>query len=253
MRMARVLLVATLFSASAILLQAQSAMRPNGQQAADALVAAANESRAAQGLPPLREDPELTNAAFRHAQRMVAASALSHQFSGEPGLIVRVQQAGVRCSTVAENVAAGPSANRIHNEWMHSPAHRANLLDPRLNAIGVAVIEDHGMLFAVEDFAREVSALNTSQQVQQVASLLEARGLAVQPDSLAHAYCNGSPANSRPLPHLIMRYSTTDLSRLPAQVQQGIDSGHFHSARITACNAAEENGFRAYQIVLLLY
>lgn len=234
--------------------QAVAAMSATEQQAAAALVTAANQDRASEGLPLLREDPDLTAAAWRHAQRMVQAGTLSHRLDGEADLIQRVQQAGVHCSTVAENIASGPSAGRINNEWMHSTSHRANLLDPRVNAIGVGVVEDHGTLFAVEDFAREVTAWTPPQQERQVASLLQARGLQVeQGHSVARAYCNGTLAHSHPMPRLIMRYSTTDLGRLPAQVEQGIRSGRFRSAAVAACNPANENGFSAYQIVVLLY
>lgn len=231
-----------------------NAMTPAEQRAANALVAAANEDRTPFHLQTLRDDPILTRAAWLHAQRMVDSGTLSHRLPGEPGLIVRIQNAGVRCSTVAENVAEGPSAGAINNEWMHSPSHRANLLDPRLNAIGVAVVERRGELYAVEDFAHEVRSLTRVQQEAQVASLLQREGLQVETGgSIAAAYCNGSPRRQQPLPKLVMRYSTTDLSMLPRQIQQGIRSRIYVRAVVGACSEANENGFNAYQIVILLY
>jgi hypothetical protein len=50
-----------------------------------------------------------------------------------------------------------------------------------------------------------------------------------------------------------MKYSTTDLSHLPQKVEQGITSGSYHRAVVGACGAANQNGFTAYQIVILLY
>ncbi len=185
---------------------------------------------------------------------MVQSGTLSHQLPGEPDLIVRVQQAGVHCSTVAENVAEAPTARQINDEWMHSEAHRANLLDPRVNAVGIAVIKNRGELFAVQDFAREMTALTPRQQERQVASLLSSRGLQVEDNNaLARNYCDSSPSRRRPLPKLVMRYSTTDLSQLPQQVAQGIASGSYHRAVVAACAPANENGFTAYQMVILLY
>jgi hypothetical protein len=160
----------------------------------------------------------------------------------------------VRCNTVAENVAQAPTAQQINNEWMHSSSHRANLLDPRVNAVGIAVVKQHGELYAVEDFAHEIGSLSRSQQEQQVASLLRARSLQVQTGgALVDSYCGGAPARQRPLPKLVMRYSTTDLSRLPEQVEQGMRMGSFHRAVVGACAASSENGFAAYQVVVLLY
>lgn len=233
---------------------AAAGMSPREQSAADALVEQANQDRARHHLPSLRQEPMLTRAAWNHDQIMVRSGTLSHQLPGEPDLIARVQQAGVHCSTVDENVAEGPTVNRINDEWMHSPMHRANLLDPRVNSIGVAVIQHNGDLYAVQDFAREMSAMTPEQQEHQVASLLRSKGLAVENDDrAARAYCGGSPGSAAPRPKLIMRYSTTDLSRLPQQVEQGIHSGSFHRAAVGACSPANQNGFSAYQTVILLY
>lgn len=229
-------------------------MTPREQSAARALIAAANQDRARHGLGPLQADYGLTTAAWRHEQIMLRHRGLSHQLPGEPDLIVRIQQAGVRCSTVAENLAEAPTPSQINDEWMHSPMHRANLLDPRLNAIGVSVVQRHGELYAVQDFAHELQTLTPMQQEHQVATLLRTRGLSVEKGGgLAHAYCDRSPAHARPLPRLVMRYSTADLSRLPAQVEQGIRSGRFRRADVAACHGSMQNGFAAYQIVLLLY
>ena len=133
-------------------------------------------------------------------------------------------------------------------------AHRANLLDPRVNVVGIAIVRQHGELYAVEDFARELVSLTRPQQEKQVASLLASHGLHVQPgDALATSYCDASPGGTRPLPKLVMRYSTANLSQLPQKVQQGIADGSYHSAAVGACSAAQQNGFTAYQIVILLY
>lgn len=229
-------------------------MTANEQRASAELFQLANEDRARHNLQPLRQDAMLLQAAWQHAQPMVRAGVLSHQLPGEPDLVVRIQRVGVRCSTVAENLADAPSPGQINNEWMHSPPHRANLLDPRLNAVGIAVIQAHGEFFAVQDFARTVATLTPPQQEQQVASLLQSRGLQILGNSaLARSYCGNSPRRQRPLPRLVMQYSTADLSQLPQQVKQGIRSGTSHRAIVGACHASEQNGFAAYQMVILLY
>ena len=55
---------------------------------------------------------------------------------------------------LSENVAQGPDAGNISDQWVKSPAHRQNLLDPDMNVIGVGVAEHDGELFAAEDFAK---------------------------------------------------------------------------------------------------
>ena len=232
----------------------RSSMNETERDAAAELVRAANRDRSSRGLPPVHADRALTQAAWEHAVRMVASRTLSHQLPGEPDLILRVQRVGLHCSTVAENVAEAPTAEQINNEWMHSPLHRANLLDPRVNTIGVAVVQRGGELYAVQDFARVVQSFTRSQQEEQVASQLARRGVRVQSgDTRAIGYCDGEPRPQRPLPRLIMRYSTVDLSQLPSKVAQGIGNGAYHSAVVGACRPANQNGFTAYQIVILLF
>ena len=231
-----------------------SGMNETERSAAANLLQATNQDRSAHGLGILRPDPLLTKAAWEHAKRMVQYGRLTHQVPGEPDLIFRIHNVGLHCSTVAENIAEAPTTRQINDEWMHSPPHRANLLDPRVNAVGIAIVARHGELYAVEDFARSVVALPLSGQVGQVVKELNGRGLHAEGNqALATDYCNGSPAGTRPLPKLIMRYSTVDLSQLPGRVVQGIESGTYRRAEVGACNPANENGFTAYQIVILLY
>jgi uncharacterized protein YkwD len=113
----------------------------------------ANRERAARQLPLLKWDAKLAAAARAHAQKMAQAGTLSHEFPGEAGMGMRIRLAGVNFTSVAENVAQGPSAAVLHQEWMNSPPHRSNILDPELDSLGVAVVERGGELFAVQDFA----------------------------------------------------------------------------------------------------
>src|SRR3984893_10574757 len=187
-----VLLVAVVLSANLLVVHAQA----KTSNAEHALFDAANRERAAQGLAQLRWDDALANAARQHALLMAQRNALSHQFPGEPALQDRARATGARFTEIAENVAEGPSAEVIHSSWMHSPPHRANLLDPELTAIGIAVVDTAsrdgagstgtgfgrggaGMLFAVEDFSQSVPSLSLVEQERQVAAALAARGLQV--------------------------------------------------------------------------
>jgi uncharacterized protein YkwD len=119
-----------------------------------ALLESANQERKAHGLMPFQWSAALATAARAHAERMARENTLSHQFPGEFDLATRTRRAGAHFRTIAENVAEGPSAAVLHTEWMNSPPHRANLLDPDLDSIGIAVAERKGVLFAVQDFSQ---------------------------------------------------------------------------------------------------
>ncbi len=136
------------------------------------LLAAANQDRAALGLPALRFDPVLTKASAAHAREMADHADISHQFDGEPGLADRGASAGAHFSLISENVGEAPTSVIIHDLWMHSPGHRANLLDPEVDSIGIAIVNRDGQLYAVEDFASTVQTLPLNQQEQTVASII---------------------------------------------------------------------------------
>jgi len=113
-----------------------------------------NAARKADGLPLLTWDDALARAALWHAQVMAARGFLAHQFPGETNLRGRARRAGIRYNWLAENVAQGRDPNRIHQALMNSPPHRANLLDVKLNSVGICVAERFGELFVVEDFSQ---------------------------------------------------------------------------------------------------
>src|SRR5450755_1107539 len=132
------------------------------------LMQATNEDRARQGLGPLKWDPDLARAAQRHAQLMVGQGALSHQYAGEAELETRVGKQGAHFRVVAENLAVAPTPATIEDEWMHSPHHRANILDARLNEIGIGIVRQGSNLWAVEDFTAGVAAMGSSQIERQI-------------------------------------------------------------------------------------
>lgn len=118
------------------------------------LFASVNQARRAQGLEPLQWDESLAAAARRHAEVMAEHGQVQHGFEGEPSLSARARQAGAHFTWLSENVMQGPTAEFIHAQFMKSPAHRANILDHDMNSVGIGVAEQHGQLFAAEDFSQ---------------------------------------------------------------------------------------------------
>jgi len=218
------------------------------------LLNAANHDRAAAGLPRLQWDPALAAAAHQHALRMAQMNTLSHQFPGEPPMQDRARQAGARFSLIAENVAQGPSVTGLHTQWMNSPPHRENLLDPELNAVGISVVQSGNMLFAVEDFSAAVPALTLDAQEHQVASQLAAHGLHVADSSAdARKTCELDRGWAGPKPAAVLRYETSSLTRLPDDIEQKVASGKYRSAAVGACDAGGSADFARFRIVILLF
>jgi uncharacterized protein YkwD len=118
------------------------------------LYEAANRERQSHGLASLTWNEALADAARKHALEMAKHGSVSHQFSGEPNLPTRARLADVHYSWLAENVDQGPSAATIHQRFMASPLHHANILDTDMNSVGIGMAERDGQWFAVEDFAK---------------------------------------------------------------------------------------------------
>jgi uncharacterized protein YkwD len=219
------------------------------------LFQSANRERAAQKLPPLKWNAALAAAAHQHALRLAQQNTLSHQLPGEPGLADRAARAGARSSTIAENVAEGPSAESVHQQWMKSSPHRANLLDPQLNSVGIAVAERNGTLFAVEDFAQAVGELSLREQEKLVENRLQSRGLHIlNYAGDARRTCvidNGYAGNHRP--SFVLHYATTDLRSFPDILEQRIRSGRYHSGAVGACPPGKKSGLPGYRVAVMLY
>jgi len=220
------------------------------------LFAAANGERTQRGLQPLRWDAALYRAAFGHAQEMAARASISHQYAGEAELADRGRSAGARFSEIAENVAEAPTAVRIHDAWMNSPGHRANLLDPQVDSVGISVMRRDGQLYAVQDFGRTVATLSFAQQEDKVGSLmLSIASLQLLPTSDdVRRTCSMDTgfAGSR-RPWFVMRYTAGDLSRLPDALKVELASGKFHQAAVGACAGRGDQPFTAFNIAVLLY
>lgn len=219
------------------------------------LLQAANAERAQLGLRPLRWDAALYRAAREHAREMAARESISHQYPGEADLAERAGRAGAQFSFVAENVAEAPNAVRIHDAWMRSPGHRANLLDIRADAVGISVLQRNGQLYAVQDFEKSVAALSLDEQEQQVGWLVRAAGGDVEPVSEeARRTCSmesGFAGERRPA--FVVRFTSGDLLALPSQLKARLAGGRFSSVAVGACSVRAKGPFTSYNIAVLLY
>jgi hypothetical protein len=250
--------IATLLLAGR-LLSAQSQALPNFPAQAEQLFAQANQSRAQQGVAPLQWDPALAAAALAHCRRMATEGQLAHRYGGEPDLSDRAGQAGAHFSFIEENIALGSYVDQIHSGWMHSPGHRANLLNPNVDHVGIAVVRANGVYYAVEDFSRAVATLTPSQIEATVAGLIRPSGVSIRNDpSLAREACRldqGMPRASSGLqPSFVMRWQSPDLSRLPRDLVERLASGQYRQASVGSCPAENVEGdFTLYRIAVLLY
>ena len=213
-----------------------------------------NHERVGNHLAELQWDDALFKAARQHALLMLNLNILEHQLPGEPGLEERLTNAGARFTYIAENIAVGKDASRIHNGWMQSPGHRTNILSARVTAVGIAVVRGTAGLYAVQDFDESFGNMSLEQQEKQVASLLGAEGLRVTGiPADARRACDGRVGVPTSRSGTVIRFETGDLSEFPPELEKKIRGEPYRNVAVGACRTREAAGFARYKIALLFY
>ncbi len=226
----RFLLPLLLFAAASYA-QAAAPYAPESEQEIVRLV---NQERQSRGLATLVVDERLLQAARLHSQRMAATGEVEHLVAGEPVLTLRLR--ALRFDVSGENVALAADAARAHTALMHSPGHRANILDAQFNAIGVGVVRTEKGIYVTEDFARRLPEVSVDEAEAQIADglnrLRRAAGMPILnrlPASELRTRACGMADNNRLDPNAgllsgkvsnSVAFTATDLTQLPASLQR---------------------------------
>jgi hypothetical protein len=161
--MTRRFLSVLIFALSTTLSVAIATAQQFDDQAERQLVEMLNLERARAGLPSLKVDDRLTQAARAHSVLMARAKQLSHQLPGEPRLPKRLAATNLRFNQDAENVAYDESAQGAHEGLMQSPPHRADILSPKYNTVGVGVFRSGDLLWVTQDFAHRLQEYSVDE------------------------------------------------------------------------------------------
>lgn len=99
-------------------------------------------ARLEHGLTLLTVRPELTEAAREHAADQWRRNYFGHISPDGESPIGRLHKANIPFNVVGENVALAASAEIVEIGLINSDEHRANILDPNYNNIGIGVIDN---------------------------------------------------------------------------------------------------------------
>jgi uncharacterized protein YkwD len=226
-----------------------------------------NQERAKAGAGPLEWNDRLAQAALKHSRLLEENQDLSHQFAGEPGLQERVGATGLRFNAVAENVAEAPDIAAIHTGLMHSPGHRANILNPDYNAVGISIVERRGQLFVTQDFAHVLATYTEKQFLDAVVSgfnrARRARGLRavdVVADARLHkAACAQDMNTDKMIQNLpgasrLLVFSLSEPGTLPDDLRQTAADRSVERMNIGVClQTGGKNGFSKFWVVAAFY
>jgi uncharacterized protein YkwD len=226
-------------------------------QAEQQILELANRSRQQAGAPPLTMDSGLSRAARVHAQAMLEARQLSHQFDGEPSLPNRLAAATqLQLDQEGENVALDVDPAEAEQHLMLSPPHRANLLNPAYNVVGMGVVRSGDRLYVVQDFGHALPNYSLPEVKDRIAgSVQHARrnanaddlprhDLALADDtacSMAHDDKLATPAvHQLSERYTVLTFTSLHPETLPTGSEHAIASHNLRSFSIGACYARTE-------------
>lgn len=106
------------------------------------LIHLTNQTRTSIGLPSLKENPKLVQAAYLKADDMIKKDYFSHQSPEGIWPWDWLKRVGYNYQLAGENLAIGfLDSEEVHRAWLNSPSHKANILNPNYQEIGIAVLK----------------------------------------------------------------------------------------------------------------
>lgn len=99
-----------------------------------------NSERAKKGLPALKANWQVSRVARYKSQDMIDRNYFSHTSPTYGSPFRMLESFGISFSAAGENIAMGlRTPSEVMRAWMGSPGHRANILNPSYNEIGVGL------------------------------------------------------------------------------------------------------------------
>jgi hypothetical protein len=230
-----------------------------------------NRSRAEAGAPVLKLNDKLRDAARQHSTLLVQRHALSHQFPGEPQLTDRLRSAGLFFSAAAENVGTNSQLDDVNDMFLRSPGHRANMLNPIYDAVGIGVVHRGRDYWVTEDFAQLTPSLSAQQVEDQAAASFELKwkkSHRVLPKRVSieaqRAFaCKTAKSGGKlqqsgvtyegRMPHSVVGFNTPDPAWLAPQVDSVISNANVSLYAVGACTPQQSGDNGQFWIVMSFF
>ncbi|MCV7241129.1 CAP domain-containing protein [Mycolicibacterium celeriflavum] len=159
MSLARTSTLTTLCAAAVTLFSPLLAVPAHADEGG-ALLNQINATRAANGCGPVAANPQLSAAASRQANDMLANGVVNHTGSDGSSVVKRITDAGYTSySNVGEIIFWSTGVGNVPpaavNWWMNSPGHRAIITDCGMTEAGFSVLRNGNRAAAVGEFGRK--------------------------------------------------------------------------------------------------
>jgi uncharacterized protein YkwD len=205
---------------------------PSVEALESSLLSKLNAERAAAGLDALALQPWASSVAKAHAREMASARDIWHNHTG----YLDIAKVAIGASLTGENVAEAGTLDEADILLMNSPPHRANILYPYFNSVGIGVaLDDVGYVYVTQDFVTIKSArvavppavpTPSPQRSIPKPPMKQLTGVAAAPAAPASPVSSpAAPATAGPLPDLkplaaspVAATATTHTTTLPLVV-----------------------------------
>jgi uncharacterized protein YkwD len=221
-----------------------------------------NQERQKSGFPSLEWNDRVAEAARKHSRELAGNGKLSHQFSGEAAVPERIGATSARFTLSAENVARTDDIQDVHPALMNSPGHRANMLSPKYNTVGIGVVERGGLFYVTQDFVFLIQEYTEEQFAQAFAETFNdarkthgMKKLTAQTDSLLHDLActtqgdaNGVAAQV-PSAQSVVVFTSSEPHQLPEQLLSRAANPNFRRMQFGVCYRPDhEHGYANFWV-----
>lgn len=137
----------TLYAAGCVLLLVSAAVRTPSAEPHAGWLDRLNFYRAMAQLPPVAEDPRLSDAVFQHARYMVTHDVVAHAQKRRHAWSTPDGAAAAAVSNLAGSTRSTEPEFWAVDTWMQAPFHAVSILDPALRQVGFGIhrAEDGGI------------------------------------------------------------------------------------------------------------
>ncbi len=140
---------------------------------------AINRERRDSGLDAFKRSKELAEVSRKYSSEMDETGVVAHISPISGSVLDRTRAARIALAEVSENLARAGTAREAHDGLMTSPAHRANILNPRYQQVGIGVVlskeEGAAPVIVTQIFARKHEPIDPSSVSDTVIQMINRR------------------------------------------------------------------------------
>jgi uncharacterized protein YkwD len=135
-----------------------------------------NKERVQRDLPPLDPDPELATVARAHSADMIENKFFEHTSPNNGTVQDRIFKAKLAAGATGENIAKNMTVALAHVALMKSPGHRANILSPDFDHVGIGIVSHpDGSIMITQDFRKAMDPLTGKPAARKLFAALNAK------------------------------------------------------------------------------